>query len=158
MANQINYKINFETNTQSLDTVKKALQEIQTITTTQFEKMGSSLQGQDAVKELMSIKSTAKEVENALRNAFNADLGTYNITKLRDSIDHIGLDKVYNKLGQIKTIGPQAFQGLSTSLLTTNLQMKQSNKLLDSMARSFIFSRKTSRKNCQQLRLLHILH
>ena len=137
MANQINYKINFETNTQSLDTVKKALQEIQTITTTQFEKMGSSLQGKDAVKELMSIKSTAKEVENALRNAFNADLGTYNITKLRDSIDHIGLDKVYNKLGQIKTIGPQAFQGLSTSLLTTNLQMKQSNKLLDSMARSF---------------------
>ena len=110
---------------------------LQTITTTQFEKMGSSLQGKDAVKELMSIKSTAKEVENALRNAFNADLGTYNITKLRDSIDHIGLDKVYNKLGQIKTIGPQAFQGLSTSLLTTNLQMKQSNKLLDSMARSF---------------------
>ena len=137
MANQINYKINFETNTQSLDTVKKALQEIQTITTTQFEKMGSSLQGKDAVKELMSIKSTAKEVENALRNAFNADLGTYNITKLRDSIDHIGLDKVYNKLGQIKTIGPQAFQGLSTSLLTTNLQMKQSSKLLDNMARSF---------------------
>lgn len=137
MANQINYKINFETNTQSLDTVKKALQEIQKITTTQFEKMGSPLQGKDAVKELMSIKSTAKEVENALRNAFNADLGTYNITKLRDSIDHIGLDKVYNKLGQIKTIGPQAFQGLSTSLLTTNLQMKQSNKLLDSMARSF---------------------
>lgn len=137
MANQINYKINFETNTQSLDTVKKALQEIQKITTTQFEKMGSPLQGKDAVKELMSIKSTAKEVENALRNTFNADLGTYNITKLRESIDHIGLDKVYNKLGQIKTIGPQAFQGLSTSLLTTNLQMKQSNKLLDSMARSF---------------------
>lgn len=137
MANQINYKINFETNTQSLDTVKKALQEIQKITTTQFEKMGSPLQGKDAVKELMSIKSTAKEVENALRNTFNADLGTYNITKLRESIDHIGLDKIYNKLGQIKTIGPQAFQGLSTSLLTTNLQMKQSNKLLDSMARSF---------------------
>ena len=137
MANQINYKINFETNTQSLDTVKKALQEIQKITTTQFEKMGSPLQGKDAVKELMSIKSTAKEVENALRNAFNVDLGTYNITKLRESLNHIGLDKVYNKLGQIKTIGPQAFQGLSTSLLTTNLQMKQSNKLLNDMAISF---------------------
>lgn len=137
MANQINYKINFETNTQSLDTVKKALQEIQKITTTQFEKMGSPLQGKDAVKELMSIKNTAKEVENALRNAFNVDLGTYNITKLRESLNHIGLDKVYNKLGQIKTIGPQAFQGLSTSLLTTNLQMKQSNKLLNDMAISF---------------------
>lgn len=135
-TNQINYKINFETNTKSLDTVRQALKDIQNLRTSQFEPM-SGLKGNEARKELASIKETAKEVEIALRDAFNTDLGTYNITKLRKSLDNIGLDKIYTQLSQIKGVGSQAFQGISTSLLTTNLQMKESSKLLDKMAQSF---------------------
>ena len=136
---EINYKINFETNTQSLQNLKQQLQEIQNITTTQYQKMNpnASKNSQEAMKELVAIKKEASQVQAALNKAFNINLGTANLQKFRQELNGLNLNTLYKDFLKLGTTGANAFRNLSAELITTNIQMKQSHKLLDNMATSF---------------------
>ena len=126
---EIKYGVKVEIDNQSLQTLKAQLKEIQNMTTSSF--IGSTnYQGNfhDAAKELMSIKTVAKDVESAMDKAFNPTLGTSNLTKFSKAINNIGIEKISKDLNKLGPTGAAAFNTLATSLVTTNSYFKQTHK------------------------------
>lgn len=138
MANRkLTYDIAFRVESSGLDALKKELQNIQNLRTSDMLKLNPQLDNHEAMLQLREIISEAEEVEKALKSAFNQNLGTYNIAKLRQEIDKIGIDKLYTNFSKLGSAGVSTFNNISSSLLFTNTQLKQSNKLLNDMATSF---------------------
>lgn len=133
---EISYGIKFNVDSQSIQNLKKSLQDIQNMTTSQYQATNpnASRDLKTAMNELVSIKKEANEVQTALNKAFNPGLGTTNITKFSQELKNINLEKLYKNISLLGSTGQTAFRQLNTSLVTTNIQLKESNKLLDKMA------------------------
>ena len=134
MANNIRFNVDFDVKKESLNSLKQSLQEIQKITTSQFANMNKDLAPREAMRQLNEIKQAASQVETALRNAFNADLGTLNISKLGQELKDLNIDNVYNQFSRLGSVGNTAFRNLTTQLVTTNMQLKETHHVLDQMA------------------------
>lgn len=133
MANggRINYTVGFNVDQSGLNQIKSSLASIQQGTTKDFV----GLKGlQDADKKLTEIKGTAAEVEAALNRSFNSNLGTLNISKFNQELKKLDVKKVYTDFAQLGPVGQNAFRNITSQILTTNLQLKQTNKWLDEMA------------------------
>ena len=127
----IKFGIDFEANQASLNKLKKSLQDLQKIKLGDFK--GSA-------KDLDQMQQTAKKVQIALEKAFNPTLNTTNVKTFQSELQKTvgSVDQVYNKL---KLAGPQgevAFHQMATEILTTNLKLKQTNSLIDSMGKTMI--------------------
>jgi hypothetical protein len=135
---EIEYNIGFNIDNRSLQELKKNLQEISNMTTTQYQQMNpnASKDTAKAMSELVAIKKEAQVVEEALKKAFNPNLGTTNISKFGQELKGVKLDKLYKDFQDLGSIGPTTFRNLTTSLVTTNNHFKESHKLLDQMATS----------------------
>lgn len=135
---EINYTVKVNADNQSLQALKQSLQEISNMTTSQFQILNpnASKDAKKAMDELVQIKKEAAEVETALNKAFNTSIGTTNITKFSQSLKNVDLQHLYTTLTKLGPTGASAFRQLTTSLVTTNAQIRESHKLLDSMATS----------------------
>lgn len=134
---ELRYNVGFNIEKSSLTQLKAELQQINNMTTSQFKNLFPELNTKQAHDELVRIKQEANEVGKAIEQSFNPSLGTSNLTKFSQIINSIGVDKLYTDFSKLGTIGESAFRNLTTSLITTNAQMKQTHKLLDDMATSF---------------------
>lgn len=133
MANggRIDYTVGFKVDQSGLNQIKANLTSIQQGTTKDFV----GLKGlQDADKKLVEIKKTASDVEAALNRSFNSNLGTLNISKFNQELKKLDIKKVYTDFSQLGPVGQNAFRNITSQILTTNLQLKQTNKWLDEMA------------------------
>lgn len=130
----IRFGVDFNVNKSGLNQLKASLQEIQKLTVESVVNLDDKLDMTKAVHSLNQVKSTAKEVEQALNRSFNQKLGTVNVTKFNQELSKLGLKEIYNQFSSIGTVGQQAFRNMTTQILTTNMQLKQSHKLLDEMA------------------------
>ena len=88
---------------------------------------------------LKKAGTTAQTLDKILEKTFNSDLGTLNITKFNQELakSNLTLKDVKNNLIAEGNLGATAYNKLTQAILGTNQQLKQSNKLLDSMAKSF---------------------
>lgn len=141
MANTIGrakFGIDLEVNKNGLQELKSSLLEINNLTATGLMKANSNLEFKDAVTQLTQVKETANTVQNALDKAFNQKLGTINLTEFNSSLSASGLNlkQIYNQFSSIGSVGQNAFRNLTTELLTTNLQLKESHTLIDKMAQT----------------------
>ena len=136
---EVTYNVKFNTDTQSLQALKKSLQEISNMTTSQYQSINPNAPKdlKAAHDELVAIKKEVGQVQTALDKAFNSSLGTTNITKFSQSLEHVDLTKLNRSMAQLGSVGQTAFRQLNTSLITTNTQLKESNKLLDKFATTF---------------------
>ena len=134
----INYSIKFDVDNQSIQNLKQSLQEIQKMTTMQYQLLNPNAPKdiQAAYHELAAVKSEAEKIQTALQNAFNVNLGSTNIAKFTENLQaqSVNVKQFGQQLSKIGTIGPSAFRNLNTTLITTNGQLKESNKWLDKMA------------------------
>ena len=126
---RIKMDVDFEVNRATVNEVKKALQDFQN----QVQKVGQNYTISD---ELKKASSSAKELVNILNQSWNNKLNQLDLSKLNNSII-----KTYGSVGNLKKIlessgsgGANAYNTLSRAILNTNLQLTESNKLLDSMA------------------------
>ena len=127
----IKFGVGFETDQTSLNKLKKSLQDLQKIKLGDFK--GSA-------KDLDQMQQTAKKVQIALEKAFNPTLNTTNVKTFQSELQKTvgSIDQVYNKL---KLAGPQgevAFHQMATEVLTTNLKLKETNSLIDSMGKTMV--------------------
>ena len=129
MANQIKFGIGFQVDKAGLNELQNALDSIAAEASIPSNKLNAGLQ--EAAK-------TAKIVEDALEKAFNVNLGTTNISKFNQELknNNLTIQKVKTNLSQIGPAGANAFNLLGIQILKTNVQLKESNKLLDEMATS----------------------
>lgn len=136
MAQQIRYGIGFDVKKDGLQQVKKSLKQLQSLTSKDLLNLNKSLDAKDASQTLMDIKRQAVAVEDALRSAFNTKLNTVNIQSFNQSLEgsKTTLQKVYDTFSQAGVAGQNAFRDLSTQVLNTNIQLKESHTVLDKMA------------------------
>ena len=111
------------------------MQEIKQLTAQDLIKINGSNLTQ-AGQQLEGIKTTVKTLEVALEQAFNPKLGTLNITKFNQTLasSNLTVQDIYKNFSLAGTAGQNAFRNVATELLTTNMQLKQSHKLLTEMA------------------------
>lgn len=125
--NQIRFGVGFDVDKAGIDSLKKQLQDLQNLTAKDITpKVGTS-----AVDQLKRVKTTAQEVQRALQNAFNSDLGTVNISKFNDSLKNLGIDRIAQDFSSAGLAGEQAFNSIAAQALTLNTNLKQTYSFLD---------------------------
>lgn len=132
MANggSIKYSVGFNVDKTGLNQMKASLQELLNLTKQDLIKIN----GKATDAELDKIKKSAKEVESALERAFNPNLGTLNVSKFNQELKKLDVNRIYRDFSMAGQAGRNAFRNITSDILTTNMQLKQTHTLLDNMA------------------------
>lgn len=126
---KIQFQVGVKKDEASFKSLKQSLQEIAKIKPTEFT---------GSIKELNEIKDTAKKVETALTNAFNPKINSINLKEFKQQLGSLNIDKIYKDFSQLGAQGQVAFSKMASSVLTTNLQLKETNSLIDSMGKTMV--------------------
>lgn len=124
---RIDVQMNFTANKTGLNEILTMLKQIEA------EASKASLSG-TLNQDLKQASETAKQLENILNSSFNSKIGQLDLSKLNNSIkDTYGsVDQLRKKL---ESVGQgRVFNKLSSDILNTHMQLKESNKVLDEMA------------------------
>lgn len=135
MANEIRYQVGFDVKQGDLSKLKSSLQQLQKLKFSDIMKINNT-DISSARDALRSIQQDADKVENALNKAFNTKLNTVNISTFNSQLSKSGLSlqSIYQSFSRAGATGEAAFRNLTTQLLSTNVQLRQSHALLDKMA------------------------
>lgn len=134
---QIKLGVGFDVDTSGLNKLKQSLSEIKKLTRAEVLEINPELGDmKKAEAKLREIREDAVLVEKALEKAFNKDLGTLNIAKFNRTLKDSGkgLNDVYRSFASAGAAGQSAFRNITTQVLTTNMQLKQSHTLINKMA------------------------
>ena len=138
MANggKITYDIGFNVDKSGLNELKSQLDALAKTTPTDLMKLNPGVfkdARKDAQSALYYIKQDLKSVQTAFNDAFNPITGLMNLQKLNTALNQIGADKLSKTFGMLGQKGQEAFYQMTKSALTTNMQLKQTNTLLNKM-------------------------
>ena len=122
----ITYGVNFAVDNTELQKARKALEQLSNI-------QMKDLVPNSTVNDLNKVKKSANELQEALTKSFNNSLGTLNVTKFNQELNKLDLKSIYSNFQKAGASGEQAFRKITSQILTTNLQLKQTNNLVDRM-------------------------
>ena len=126
--NKIEFQVGFSTDESGLKHLKNSLNEILQMA---HENSWSDFNSgeQQAIKNAEILKS-------ALEKSFNADLGVTNISRLNNELKKSGttIDACRASFKNMGSMAASSYYLLGSQILSTNLKIKESNKLLDKMA------------------------
>ena len=135
MANQrIDIDVGLKVDKTGLNQIKSSLQEIKNLTAQDLMKIGGHTDIQKAEQELKNLKTSISQIDGALEKAFNTDLGTLNVSKFNQALKGMNLNQVYKDFSAAGTAGQTAFRNVTSQILTTNMQLKQTHNFLNNMA------------------------
>ena len=140
MANKtIRYGIGFDVDTTSLDQVRTKLQSLSNISIKELKFFNPQATNEQLEKMKLNVQTAAKEIENALANAYNPKLDTINITKFNQNIGNSSMsikqmEQSFNALG---ANGKNAFIDMTKHLFTTQREIKKTSGFLDSLGKTF---------------------
>ena len=128
-GNKINFEVNFQINQSNLTQLQNSLNQV--MTTANNAKATGKL-----TSDLREASNVARQLSSILSSSFNKDLGTLNIEKFNAGLkqSNLTLDQIRAKLSAQGSAGAAAFNRLTGSILSTNVQLQQSNKFLNDMA------------------------
>ena len=137
MANgKITYDIGFNVDKSGLNELKSQLDALAKTMPTDLMKLNPGVfkdARKDAQSALYYIKQDLKSVQTAFNDAFNPTTGLMNLQKLNTALNQIGADRLSETFGMLGQKGQEAFYQMTKSALTTNMQLKQTNTLLNKM-------------------------
>lgn len=136
MANRINFQVGYTVDKAGLNEIQNALRQVQ-LEANKASKSGT------LTTELKEASKAAQQLQTILNDAWNGKLNQLDLSKLNNSIK-----ATYGSVEQLRasftlagnagstgaTTAATAYNKFASSVLNTNLQLKQSNKLLDDMA------------------------
>lgn len=136
MANggNIRYSVGFNVDKAGLNQIKASLQELKQITAGDFLKINPGRNLATVEAEIQKIRDSVGQLETALSKAFNTNLGTLNVSKFNQKLKKLKLNEIYADMSKLGAAGQNAFRNTTAQVLTTNMQLKQTHKLLDNMA------------------------
>lgn len=129
MAKQLNYQVNLSVNKNDLNELLTALKQIQ-------QDQMKALNLGTLTSDLDKAGDSAYKLEQILNKSWNSKIGQLDLSKLNTEIKN-----TYGSVSKLKEnlesagMG-QYFNQLQSNVLNTNLQLKNTNKLLDAMATS----------------------
>ena len=130
---EIRYGIGFDVNKQGLEEIKKELRSIQTMSEAEFTIKNPKVATDQIKNELNKIQETAKQVETALERSFNPKLDTISLQKFKQELKGIDLKTIATDFQKAGDSGKQAFYNLTTQLLTTKRELKETHSVLDKL-------------------------
>ena len=135
MAKQIKYSVGFDIKQSDLNTLKANLQQLKKLSLSDLMKINQSDRAA-AIQTFTQIREQAENVQQAIKAAFNAKLNTVNIETFNKSLKQAGssVQQVYETFKKGGVAGQNAFRSLTSQVLTTNVQLKQTHTLLDNIA------------------------
>ena len=119
-----------------LDIDKTGLNELKTALQAIQQEAAKASGSDKMTKELKESAKAAQQLEKILDSAWNSKLQQFNLNKVNSEIKtaYGGVNNLKTALEKSGNVGASAYNKVASSLLTTNMQLKQSSKLLDSMA------------------------
>ena len=129
-SNRVNFEIGFSVDKSGLEQMQSLFQQI-------------ANKAKDTTKPiddgLKRAAQTATTLDGILEKTFNTDLGSLNVTKFNQEMNKAGLTlkSVKADLAGAGNQGATAFNRLSQVILGTNMQLKQSSKMLNDMFTTF---------------------
>ena len=122
--------IDYKLNKAGLNELKQTLQEVQR----QLTAMGNEKKGPRT--EIEATVKAAKELESILNDAWNSKLNQLDLNKVNTGIKSTfgSVQRLKSEMEKGGATGSAAYNKVASAILNTNLQLKQSNKLLDDMA------------------------
>lgn len=135
MANEIRYKVGFDVQTNNLNQLKSQLKQLRNLQVKDIVAINDS-DVAEAQSALSKIKTQAMNVQEALKLAYNTKLNTINIETFNKVLKDSGssIEQVHRAFSAAGAAGEGAFKNLSSSVLSANIQLKESHNILDKMA------------------------
>ncbi len=127
--NRIHFEIDYSVNKNGLNDLKSSLQDIQ-------RQAKEALKVGDLDEGLERSAAAAQKLESILNSSWNSKLNQLDLNKV-----NLGIKDAYGNVSQLKKelessgpAGATAYNKVASSILNTNLNLKQGNKLLNEMA------------------------
>ena len=134
----IEFGIGFKVDKSGLKDIESSLRNL--VKATPQDLFGAAASSKDAKQAMSDIREQAAHVKKALEDAYNPTLGTLNIDKFNKSLQgsETSLNQVYQAFSKAGKQGNQTFNSIAREVLTTNVKLKQTHSLLDSMGTTMI--------------------
>ena len=142
-SNKIDYDINFNVDMSSLDLLKEALNNIQTMSSQYYVKING---GKAAEEQLKELKQTASQVEIAIDAAFNPKLNTINFVQFNSILQACKLDiqKIEQQFNMAGDSGKRAFRSLTEQIFTANAALKETKGFIANIGETLFNAAKWS--------------
>lgn len=131
MANQIRFNVGFQVDRTGLNELQNSLAQVQ-VAANKASKTGK------LTEELKMASKAASQLSDILNQSWNSKLGQLDLSRVNNEIK-----KAYGSVKDLRmameqggSVSAGAYNQVASAILNTNLQLKQSNKLLDEMATS----------------------
>lgn len=140
MANggSIRYTIGFDVDKTSLQQIQAELTQLSKLTTLDVQKMNPTMSIEQARKAVDSLRASVKEVQGSFQSAFDTKIGVLNLQKFQQSLKGLNLNQIQQSFAAIGPQGYSAFLKISQAALTMNVQLKQTNSLMNKMGTTLI--------------------
>ena len=131
--NKIKIGVQLDVDQSGVKKLQKALQSI----TSKAQDMSEYGTG-NLTKELVSASEAAKKLESILSSSWNEKLQQFNLTDVKKGIEDtfVSVENLGKALTGAGADGQAAFTAFQQAVARTNIQLVESNKLLDEMAES----------------------
>ena len=133
---KMDFIINTKVDKTAFSELKREIQALQGLTEKDLVNLGSASSFQEAKKQLAAIQNSATTVETALNKAFSPKLGTVSLSKFNNELKKIDIQQLADNFSKAGAAGTAAFRSLTTNVLTTKVQIKETHKLLDDMGKT----------------------
>ena len=130
----IKYNVDFSVNKNGLNQLKSELQSIKTIAQQALNSPSANNIFENGKQDAKELLDSVSQLEGALTRAFNTNLGTLNVSKFNQELKNLNLSKIQADFAKAGAAGQNAFRNMTTQVLTTNMQLKQTHSLIDNMA------------------------
>ena len=128
-SGRIDFTVGYQTDKAALSELTASLQRIQ--------QQAASAKGTGVLtQELKQSSEAARQLEQILNKAWNSKLQQLNLDRVNQEIKttYGNVANLKKSLEQSGAVGSVAYNKVASSLLNTNLQLRQSNALIESMA------------------------
>ena len=137
---EIVYKIGFDIERKQLNELKKQLQEISAMNIPgNIAKMNPGMNADTTARSISkSMTHELAQINKAFNSSFNTATGITNIRKLNEEFKKIDLVKLTKDMSAFGQEGNKALTQIATRSMTTTLQFKETNNILQELGKTFM--------------------
>ena len=129
-STNFNFKVGYSLDKASFTQIQNSLKSLQNYIGSGKMSLDKGLQVSEARAEIESAMNSVKSMQAVLENAFNTDLGAVNVAKFNQELKGLDLKQIYSDFKNIGPAGEDAFRNITTNILTSNMQLKQTHSFL----------------------------
>ena len=128
---RIDYTVGFNIDKTGLNVLRTQLNEIKKLLPSDLMKLNPDMDLNTARSKFNELQGMIKEIDVAFKSSFNTITQETNLTKLNQSLKQIDINKLASSFNNAGKVGQQAFYNITKGALTTKLQLKETETILD---------------------------